>query len=177
MNLVTIEPCQHRDPKRGTAFSRPFVVYLFRRFWHLLQTKRVAGTWRLLKIKLAGRKKSGVRRIEVPGEILNLQPGEWVTVKSEQEILATLDPRGALRGLVFVDEMRGYFEKPFKVHKRLERMFLEESKQYRRLTNTVLLEGVQCQGIGIGCDRCCFVFWREAWLRRIPSPDQSESGS
>ena len=172
MNLITIEPCQHEDPKRGTSFSRPFGHFLVRRLWYLLQTKGVTGTWRALRTKLAG-KKAAARSIEVPGEVLNLKAGEWVCVKSEAEILTTLDDRGALRGLIFVDEMRRYFDKPCRVHKRLERMFLEESKQYRSLKNTVLLEGVMCKGIGIGCDRSCFLFWREAWLRRIPPPGRT----
>ncbi len=56
----------------------------------------------------------------------------------------------------------------FRVQRRLERMFLEESQQVRSLKHTVLLAGVHCGGDGIGCDRQCFYFWREAWLRRVP---------
>jgi hypothetical protein len=44
---------------------------------------------------------------------------------------------------------------------------LEGSGELRKLQNTVLLEGVMCDGI-FGCDRSCFQFWREAWLRRVP---------
>jgi hypothetical protein len=35
------------------------------------------------------------------GGVLNLQPGEWVEVRSAREIFATLDGRDELRGLHF----------------------------------------------------------------------------
>jgi hypothetical protein len=39
-------------------------------------------------------------------EGLNLQPGEWVEVKSMQSIIETLDQRGYNRGLYFSADMR-----------------------------------------------------------------------
>ena len=63
--------------------------------------------------------------------------------------------------------MSAYCGKRFTVFKRVERVYLEESKQMRRLRNTVLLDGVLCDGLLRDCDRACFFFWREAWLRRI----------
>jgi hypothetical protein len=33
---------------------------------------------------------------------------------------------------------------------------------------TVLLDGVMCDGTEHGgCDRSCFLFWREEWLKRV----------
>ena len=110
------------------------------------------------------------------GEVLGLQPGEWVQVKSEPEILATLDSAGRHRGLAYLDEMRRYSGRRYKVFKRVERIFLEESKQIRSLRNTVLLEGVHCGGAGFGCDKACLLYWREAWLTRC-SPPRLEPGS
>jgi len=99
--------------------------------------------------------------------VLNLQPGEVVEVKSLEEILVTLDASGKLNGLVFTPEMRKHCNKQYRVFKRLELMFDEYHKSQRRVKNTVLLEGVVCEGAGLGCDRCCFLYWREAWLRRV----------
>jgi hypothetical protein len=100
-------------------------------------------------------------------EVLGLAPGELVEVKSLPEILNTLDDKGRFRGLVFTPEMRKHCSKQYRVFKRLELMFDEYHKSQRRVKNTVLLEGVVCEGAGLGCDRCCFLYWREAWLRRV----------
>jgi hypothetical protein len=101
-------------------------------------------------------------------EILNLQPKEWVEVRSKTEILATLDAEGKHKGLRFVPEMFEYCGRRVQVFKRVNKICLEESPDVRRIRNTVLLEGSLCKGGGVGCDRACFHFWREAWLRRIP---------
>ena len=98
--------------------------------------------------------------------VLNLQPGELVEVRSEEEILATLDKRGNFQGMTFLPEMRQFCGKKFRVFKRLERMIVE-GKGMRRIKNTVLLEGVICNGEAHwGCDRSCFCMWREVWLKR-----------
>ena len=100
-------------------------------------------------------------------EVLGLQPGELVEIKSENEILETLDGDGRTRGLAFLPEMRQYCGRQFRVFKRVERIFLEESQQARRIKDTVFLDGVYCGGMGIGCDKSCFFFWRESWLKRV----------
>ena len=40
------------------------------------------------------------------GQVLNLQPGDWVEVKSIQSITETLNERGENRGLSFSPYMR-----------------------------------------------------------------------
>ena len=101
-------------------------------------------------------------------EVLDLQPGELVEVKSEDEIRQTLDSTGRNRGLIFLVGMEEYCGRRLRVYKRVERMLLENTAyEVRRVRSTVLLEGAVCQGIGIGCDRSCFHFWREAWLKRV----------
>ena len=102
-------------------------------------------------------------------ETLNLQPGEWVEVCSVKEIFATLDKRGKLKGLRFTPEMVKFCGRRFKVYRRLGKIILEETGELRRIrTPTVLLEGVLCDGEAHGgCERSCFCFWREAWLRRV----------
>jgi hypothetical protein len=102
-----------------------------------------------------------------PGEILNLQPGELVEVRSEREILETLDENGKCRGLLWMDNMASFCTRRYRVYKRVEKVMLESTGKVRKLRNTVLLDGVMCQDL-YGCDRSCFHFWREAWLRRVP---------
>jgi hypothetical protein len=102
------------------------------------------------------------------GEVLSLQPGDLVEVKAEDEIRKTFDGKNSSKGLLFLAEMREYCGRRFRVMKRLERMMIESTGEIRRVRNTVLLEGVMCDGSRHhGCDRSCFFYWREAWLRRV----------
>lgn len=105
---------------------------------------------------------------------LNLQPGELVEVKTLKEIFATLDENNKLRGLAFNPEMEKFCGKRFRVYKRLDRIILETTGEMKKVrTPTVLLEGVFCDGRAHGgCDRSCFCFWREAWLRRVSSDEK-----
>jgi len=107
---------------------------------------------------------------------LNLQLGELVEVCSEKEIFATLDHEGKLRGLAFVPEMRKYCGKKFRVYKKLKKIILETTGELRTVrTPTVFLEGVFCDGSAHGgCDRSCFIFWREAWLKRVTPENPRE---
>ena len=101
-------------------------------------------------------------------EIVNLKPGELVEVKAEREILATLDADGKNRGLLWMRGMKDYCGKTYKVFRRVETILLESNGKLRKMRNTVLLEGVICDGSEFyGCDRSCFHYWREAWLRRV----------
>jgi hypothetical protein len=100
-------------------------------------------------------------------QVLGLQPGEIVEVKSQEEIRRTLDATGKNLNLGFMPEMWDYCGRQLSVLKRVEKICLEnEPRTVRRLENTVILEGAFCKGSGIGCDRACFYFWRECWLKR-----------
>jgi len=103
-------------------------------------------------------------------DTLNLQPGEWVQVRSIDEILATLDGKGKYKGLYFMPEMETFCGKKFKVFKKAEIIKLESTGEVRKLKSpSIFLEGVYCNGERHeGCDRACFHFWREIWLKRIP---------
>jgi hypothetical protein len=170
----TIASCQHSDLRTGSRLLRPYPLVMLERLWYHL----VAGgplrilrqcllVWRRTHRAAGKREPDPVRSAR---ERLNLQAGEWVRVKPASEIRQTLDAAGALRGLVFLDEMWQFCDQAFRVHKRLEQIFVEGSKEVRRVKDTVLLEGVCCSGAGIGCDRSCFFFWREAWLTRLAAP-------
>jgi len=100
---------------------------------------------------------------------LNIQPGEWVQINSIEEISGTLDERQKYDGLYFMPEMERFCGKKYKVFKMAEIIEFESTAEVRKLKKPViLLEGVYCDGEHHdGCDRACFHFWREIWLKRI----------
>jgi hypothetical protein len=104
-------------------------------------------------------------------EALNLQPGELVEVRTREEILSTLNENGFLKGLRLMPEQLEFCGRRLKVFKRLDRILLESTGEFRKMKNTVILEGSLCDGWGGQCNRSCFFFWREAWLKRVePEP-------
>lgn len=111
--------------------------------------------------------------VEQPQE-LGLQPGDWVQVRSEQEIRATLDDRERHRGLYFMPEMRKYCGQTLRVRKKVENIMLESNREMRRVRiPTVILEDAVCDGESSGgCDRSCYLLWREVWLKRTSPPVQ-----
>lgn len=108
---------------------------------------------------------------------LGLRVGDVVEVCSEEEILATLDEQGALDGLPFMPEMLQFCGKRFRVEKRADKtcntITVMES---RRLYDTVHLENLRCSGADHGgCQAQCYLFWKEAWLRRVPKSGAAAS--
>jgi hypothetical protein len=109
-----------------------------------------------------------------------LRAGDWVEVRSADEILATLDDRQGLDGLPFMPEMLQYCGKRFKVFKSahktcdtIERWFV-----MRRMTSAVHLEGLRCDGNAHdGCQAGCLIFWKDAWLKRVPNGDRVDAKS
>jgi hypothetical protein len=100
-----------------------------------------------------------------PG-LLGCRRGDTVTVRSLEEILATLDADAKLEGIPFMPEMAGFCGRTFTVFRRAERTCVEGSADLRRLENTVFLEGLRCDGSAHdGCQRGCLLFWKEAWLK------------
>jgi hypothetical protein len=152
--------------------------------WHLENLGCSEGLKCLCKGGLHGQQVApqGPSRGDLPAtdETLNLRPGEWVRVRSVEEILATLDGNRRHRGLRWMTGMRQYCGQRFRVYKPVERIMLETNGQLRKMKNTVLLEGVTCDGVEFGaCDRSCYHFWREAWLQRVenPGPDEGDPSS
>ena len=92
--------------------------------------------------------------------------GEVVSVRSLNEILATLDRDGKLEGLPFMPEMAQFCGATFTVHRRAEKTCVE-GVGMRGLRGTVFLAGLRCDGSAHGgCERRCLLFWKEAWLKR-----------
>jgi len=100
---------------------------------------------------------------------LDLVAGEFVEVRSREEILSTLDQNGKLDSMPFMPEMLQYCGKRFRVFKRADKT-CDNIKQWslRRVKNAVHLTGVRCDGASHGnCDAGCLIFWNEAWLKKV----------
>ena len=164
--------CQAASPKIFSRLRRPFPAVLLSRAWWQLRNRGPRAAWRHTLDWLGWTRKKAHRLGMDAGieEALGLMPGDWVEVKPENEIRQTLDSLGSTRGLKFLPGMAPYCGQRFRVWRRMQTMFLEESRQIRKMKNTVLLEGVYCEGAGYGCDRSCFFYWREAWLKRVAGP-------
>ncbi len=103
--------------------------------------------------------------------VLNLRAGDWIEVRSQQEILATLDEHGRLEQLPFMPEMFQYCGQRLRVYKRADKT-CEYTQEWsiRRMKDSVHLEGARCDGSGhSGCEASCLMFWKEAWLKRAES--------
>jgi len=102
--------------------------------------------------------------------------GDWVEVKSADEILATLDDRGRLDALPFMPEMLQYAGRRFRVYKSAHKT-CDTIKTYhnRRMMNAVHLEGLRCDGEAHGgCQAGCLLFWKDAWLKPVSSSEVAE---
>jgi hypothetical protein len=95
--------------------------------------------------------------------------GEWVRVRTREEILATLDADGRLEELPFMPEMLPYCGKRMRVGKRAHKTCDPAiGIGGRKMENTVHLENIRCNGSAHdGCEAGCLIFWKEAWLERV----------
>jgi len=176
--------CQYYFPDlaRATLSDPRTAIPLRKSWWRLKKYVWFISVWgplefskKMLSSRVSGKHASKNPQIQSVPLILDLQPGELVEVRSEKEIFATLDHEGKLRGLNFIPEMRKYCGKRYRVYKKLKKIILETTGELRTVrTPTVFLEGAFCDGKAHGgCDRSCFIFWREAWLKRV-APESSE---
>lgn len=106
---------------------------------------------------------------------LNLRAGEWVEVRSAEEIGRTLDPNACLEGMPFMPEMLQYCGKRFRVYKSAHKTCdTIETYVIRRMSRAVHLEGLRCDGTGHGgCQAGCLIYWKDAWLKRADAPAQA----
>src|SRR2546425_209689 len=113
----------------------------------------------------------------IPDQELNLHAGELVEVRSEDEILATLDDSGRLNAMPFMPEMLKYCGKRFRVYKIAHKTCDNiQPWNVRQVKNAVHLTGVRCDGRAHGdCDAGCLIFWNAAWLKRAVTPFTQES--
>jgi GT2 family glycosyltransferase len=113
-------------------------------------------------------------RIAIP--MTALRAGDWVRVRSVEEILATLDGEGSRDALPFMPEMLQHAGRRFQVFKSSHKTCAPPDMSIRRMADTVHLEGLRCDGEAHGgCRAGCLLFWKEAWLERVHGP--AEDGS
>jgi len=100
-----------------------------------------------------------------------LREGDLVQVLPLEEIRKTLDKDGNCDRMKFLGGMERFCGKEFRVLKEIKFMFDEKSWRIVRLKNAVLLQDQICDSKGQydkeGCDRSCFYFWKEQWLRKV----------
>lgn len=101
-----------------------------------------------------------------------LRAGEWVEVKSREEILASLDTEGTLEGMPFMPEMLKYAGRRFRVYKRAHKTCdYSVGMEARRVPSAVHLQDLRCTGEAHGgCQAQCLLFWKEAWLKKVEGP-------
>ena len=110
-----------------------------------------------------------------PTAHLDLQPGEWVRVRPQEEILQTLTTNGFNRGMRYDFEMSKYCGKEYRVQMRVDRLINEQTgKMLQMKTPCIQLADVycraECTAKRLGCPRASITYWREIWLQRIPGP-------
>jgi hypothetical protein len=104
---------------------------------------------------------------------VKLRTGDWVRVRSMEEIEGTLNNWSQLKGCTFMPEMTEYCGTNQRVLKPMQRFVDERDLRVKKTRGIVLLEGTRCEGTAeFGrCDRSCYYFWREEWLEKIGEED------
>jgi hypothetical protein len=96
--------------------------------------------------------------------------GDWVEVRTKEEILCTLDSNGRLEGMPFMPEMLQFCGKRFQVQKRAHKT-CDYSTPFpnhtRKLKDTVHLETRCCGEAHDGCQSGCLLYWKHAWLKPV----------
>lgn len=103
--------------------------------------------------------------------------GDWVEVRSKEEILRTLDKNAQLERLPFMPQMFQYCGQRFQVYKCAHKTCDTVSGHYvgRRLPGGIHLDH-RCDGKAYGgCQAGCLIFWSEAWLKSIDSTDGAKT--
>ena len=105
-------------------------------------------------------------RTDLPKGARQLRVGDVVEVRSEAEILTTLDADGGLDGLPFMPEMLASCGTQFTVENRADTTCFWSG--LRDMDAAVHLAGVRCDGSAHGgCQANCLIFWKEEWLRPV----------
>jgi hypothetical protein len=118
--------------------------------------------------------------VPTPEENLDLKPGEFVEVKSHDEILQTVNVGLRNRGLAYNKELTPVCGGKFCVAQRIIRIIKEKSGRMITIRNTCIkLDGVYWQALytdySLLCSRRVTPYFREAWLRRTAPSTCSDS--
>ena len=95
-----------------------------------------------------------------------MRVGDWVEVRSEAEILATLDEKSQLDGMPFMPEMLQHCGRRYQIHKvahkACDTVFPVRA---RRIARAVHLNTRCDGGHHGGCEAGCLLYWKEQWLK------------
>jgi hypothetical protein len=111
------------------------------------------------------------RGVKAPSRPLNLQPGDFVRIRSFEEILQTVNQYGMNRGLSFDPEMVPYCGGTYRVLSRIDKIIDEKTGKMLYMKNDcIVLDGVVCRACYSKhrrfCPRSIYPYWREIWLER-----------
>lgn len=116
---------------------------------------------------------------KTPTGRLDLKPGEWVRVKSKNEIEATINEKGLNRGLSFdPEEMAPYCGRVLRVQRCVTKILDEMTgKMLQMKQPCIILEGAICNAdyarCRLNCPRAIPSYWREIWLERVEVPQST----
>lgn len=105
----------------------------------------------------------------------NSRVGDWVEVRSAEEILATLDDQGELARMPFMPEMLKFAGRRFEItavaHKTCDTVHRSGG---RTVADAVHLADLRCDGKSHGgCEANCLLFWKKHWLKPVDGPGNS----
>jgi hypothetical protein len=97
-----------------------------------------------------------------------LRPGDWVEIRSKEEILRSLDKNSRLQELPFMPQMFQYCGRRFQVYKRAHKTCdTVNPVAGKRVADAVHLD-LRCDGKAYdGCQAGCLLFWKELWLKPV----------
>jgi hypothetical protein len=162
-------PQYWRELTNGNFGLLRFIFLLARGF--IMEIALRVGLLRRLPLQGSGSQSTAV-------EPLDLEPGDFVQVRSPTEIATTLDERGLHLGLSFDREMLPYCGRTFRIRDRVRRIIDDKTGRMLKIPkDCLILEGAVCSGERTPgcwfCPRQIYPFWREAWLRRVEEPDRT----
>ena len=110
---------------------------------------------------------------------MTLRAGDWVEVRSKEEILESLDENGRLGKLPFMPQMFEYCGQRFRVSNRAHKTCdTVNGTGGRSLAGGIHLEDVRCNGQAYGgCQAACLIFWKEAWLKPANGQNTASGGA
>jgi hypothetical protein len=166
------------DCQQFTVSSSSSRLNGFDRIKLLVRRLNSAFVRRLKKVQTRSSMKSRSRDAQITTGIAGssqvdglLKPGDEVYILPMSEIRKMLDDKRRTEGLAFMDGMEKYCDMKAKVYKKVNYLYDESKRKMVKCKNMVILEGLICDGkmtyAEEGCDKSCFFFWKESWLKKL----------